>query len=86
MAHAYRLKDSNGRKAYVTEPHSLNALAIGALAELAEKGWQVTVEAAGALFLPGQSLRIVIVCPVKAGVFNGSQPRQGKSQKPCSVR
>ena len=26
-----------------------------------------------------------IVCPVKAGVFSGSQPRRGKSQKPCSL-
>jgi len=25
-----------------------------------------------------------VVCPVKAGVFSGSQSRQGKSQEPCS--
>jgi len=36
----------------------------------------------------GQSMlawMCIKVCPVKAGVFSGSQPRQGKSQGPCSL-
>jgi len=31
------------------------------------------------------SVRPRLVCPVKASVFSGSQSRQGKSQKPCSM-
>src|SRR5262249_26016656 len=59
IEHPYRLKSGNG-KADVTDPRAVIAFAIAALAKLAEKGWRVTVEAAGALFLPGQSLHVLI--------------------------
>jgi len=60
LEHTYRLKGHNNAKAYVTEPRALNAFAIAELAELAETGWRMTVEAAGALYLPGQSLHVLI--------------------------
>jgi hypothetical protein len=59
IEHPYRLKSGNG-KTYVSEPRSLDMSAIGALTDLARKGWRVTVEAAGALFLPGETLHVVI--------------------------
>jgi hypothetical protein len=41
-------------------PSALKAFEIAALADLTARGWRVTVEAAGALFLPGETLHIVI--------------------------
>jgi hypothetical protein len=32
----------------------------------------------------GRTARTV-VCPAKAGMFNGRQSRQGKNQKPCNL-
>jgi hypothetical protein len=58
--HPYRLRAPDGNKAYVTEPRTLGAQALVALADLTGLGWRVTVEAAGALRLPGQTLHVVI--------------------------
>jgi hypothetical protein len=60
VEHGYRLRGPGGNRAYVTEPRALNAIEIGALADLSARGWRVTVEAAGALCLPGETLHIVI--------------------------
>ena len=60
MEHVYRLRDPGGNKAYVTEPRALTAFEISALADLAARGWRVTVEAAGALCLLGEALHIVV--------------------------
>jgi hypothetical protein len=60
VEHAYRLRGPGREQGYVTEPHTLSAFEIGALADVAARGWRVTVEAAGALCLPGEILHIVI--------------------------
>jgi hypothetical protein len=71
VAQPYRLRAPDGYKAYVTEPRVLGARALAALAELASLGWGVTVEAAGALSLPGQTLHVVIRPRPVAGRTSG---------------
>jgi len=41
-----------------------------------EKGWQELYESRGSR---------TVVCPAKAGMFSGSQSREGNNQKPCSL-
>jgi hypothetical protein len=56
-------------------PRALNASEIAALADLPAKGWRVTVDAAGALCLPGETLHIVIR---PRPVFGGRREESGE--------
>jgi hypothetical protein len=59
VVNEYQLRNGNA-KAYVTKPRQLGEAEIRALVRLAQIGWDVTVRAAGALHLPGETLCVSI--------------------------